>query len=297
MTSIGAEFEAAGPPYLQVAAELKAAIERGDFPPGSKLPSQEQLATRFDVARGTIQQALKELHAVGVITSRRGSGTFVQLAEAEPETKVDDVRSGQGYLFLRPILEEALADPNVTIDFSGLTAETLYTSLTEPLARVRQGQLAPESITIRLLLPSDGAHLAIPRNAQDPDDPRPMDRMAELRENHIRLMHKAVEQLVFDGRIKAGALRCRKIPITPTSKLYLFNGRTAVTGYYQISKRQMRVSDTEVLEEVYDVGGVDATLFRNDAGGPGSADEEWIKQSQQWFDSMWDNIAADADPF
>jgi len=64
------------PPYQQVANSLRAAILTRKFSPGDKLPSQQQLAEHYGVARMTIQQALRILREEGLILSRSGSGVF-----------------------------------------------------------------------------------------------------------------------------------------------------------------------------------------------------------------------------
>ncbi len=62
----------------RIAAELREAIEGGSYPPGSKLPSQRDLAREYGVARNTIDEALKILGRQGLITSEWGRGVFVR---------------------------------------------------------------------------------------------------------------------------------------------------------------------------------------------------------------------------
>lgn len=45
---------------------------------GNRLPSEDQLAKDHSVSRPVIREALSRLHADGVVTTRRGAGTFVQ---------------------------------------------------------------------------------------------------------------------------------------------------------------------------------------------------------------------------
>jgi len=53
-------------------------IERGEFSAGSRLPSESELADRFRVSRPVIREALSRLRVMGVIVSRKGSGSYVQ---------------------------------------------------------------------------------------------------------------------------------------------------------------------------------------------------------------------------
>jgi GntR family transcriptional regulator len=52
-------------------------ISNGTYPPGSLLPSENQLAERFNVSRPTIRAAFARLVERGYVKRRRGVGTFV----------------------------------------------------------------------------------------------------------------------------------------------------------------------------------------------------------------------------
>ena len=56
---------------------LRRAIFAGEYPPGSKLPNEDLLATRFAVSRTTIREAVRGLAEEGYLVRRQGSGTFV----------------------------------------------------------------------------------------------------------------------------------------------------------------------------------------------------------------------------
>jgi GntR family transcriptional regulator len=63
--------------YRKVADDIKAAIAAGEYPAGTRLPSEHELAERYSVSRGTIRQAFAALRADGVIASRRGARRVV----------------------------------------------------------------------------------------------------------------------------------------------------------------------------------------------------------------------------
>ncbi|MFF1685524.1 MULTISPECIES: GntR family transcriptional regulator [unclassified Streptomyces] len=65
------------PLYLKVAADLRTAITAGEYGSGAKLPTEDELARRYGVSRGTVRQALAALRADGLITSRRGTRRVV----------------------------------------------------------------------------------------------------------------------------------------------------------------------------------------------------------------------------
>jgi GntR family transcriptional regulator len=64
--------------YRELAAVLRAAIVRGDYPPETTLPKQPELASRFGVSIGTVRKAVGLLEAEGLVTPVRRRGTVVR---------------------------------------------------------------------------------------------------------------------------------------------------------------------------------------------------------------------------
>lgn len=61
----------------QVVAFVRTQIERGALRPGDRLPAERELATRIGVSRPTVRSGLRALAAIGVVSSRHGSGTYI----------------------------------------------------------------------------------------------------------------------------------------------------------------------------------------------------------------------------
>lgn len=61
----------------QLASAVRSKIVSGDFPPGSRLPTLEELTGSLGVGQGTVRRALDLLAREGVIEKRRKLGTFV----------------------------------------------------------------------------------------------------------------------------------------------------------------------------------------------------------------------------
>ncbi|QYJ16293.1 HTH-type transcriptional repressor PurR [Rubrobacter xylanophilus DSM 9941] len=66
-----------GPMYQQVRQDLLARIRRGEFPPGSLLPSENQICEQYGVSVTTARRAFLELVKEGVVRRRAGVGTMV----------------------------------------------------------------------------------------------------------------------------------------------------------------------------------------------------------------------------
>lgn len=65
------------PLYLQVKHRLIKEMVAGEWPPGSILPSEQQLGLRMGVSQGTVRKALDALAAENLVVRQQGRGTFV----------------------------------------------------------------------------------------------------------------------------------------------------------------------------------------------------------------------------
>ena len=63
--------------YYQVAENIKKKIDSGEWPRGSRLPSEPELTALFRVSRSTIRQAISVLVKDGLLIRKQGSGTYV----------------------------------------------------------------------------------------------------------------------------------------------------------------------------------------------------------------------------
>ncbi|WP_063731857.1 FadR/GntR family transcriptional regulator [Streptomyces sp. RTd22] len=66
----------------QVIAQLRAEITSGEWPVGSRIPTEPELVEQLGVARNTVREAVRALAHNGLLDIRQGSGTYV-LATSE----------------------------------------------------------------------------------------------------------------------------------------------------------------------------------------------------------------------
>lgn len=64
------------PPFQRVKDYLLAELSKGTWLPGQLMPSESQLMQRFSVSRMTVNRALRELQAEGLVDRVQGIGTF-----------------------------------------------------------------------------------------------------------------------------------------------------------------------------------------------------------------------------
>ena len=65
------------PLYQQIKGLLLQSLDRGEWKPGEVIPSEFELAARFNVSQGTVRKAIDELAADNLLIRRQGKGTFV----------------------------------------------------------------------------------------------------------------------------------------------------------------------------------------------------------------------------
>ena len=69
--------------YRQIADQLAQLIASGEFPSGSRLPAERELAASLGVSRTSVREAIISLEMTGLVEVRVGTGIFVT---ARPDT-------------------------------------------------------------------------------------------------------------------------------------------------------------------------------------------------------------------
>jgi DNA-binding transcriptional regulator YhcF (GntR family) len=266
------------PPSQQIANVLRAAIRTRKFEPGEKLPSQNDLAERYQVARETVKTALRILRDERLIVTRQGSGAFVRAQTERP-------------VGLRPHVEAAFDRPHVSVDFAGFSGETLHGMLQEPLDKIRAGRLTPESLTIRILLPDMTVPSAVPSRADTgADDPAVRERADRIGRRHTEAITESVRELADLGLVKNASAEVRTYGTTALFKLYIINREEAFFGFYPVVEHRVTIKSEPV--PIFDVMGKDATLFHFAVSDDeASMNTEYVEQACVWFDSVWTTVA------
>ena len=271
------------PPYMQSANALRAAILTKQLAPGEQLPSGNELAKRYSVARMTVQQALRVLRDEGLIVTRQGSGVFVRGRSERP-------------VGLRPHVERAFERPQVSIDFAGFSGETLHGVLQEPLDKIRVGRLTPETISIRMLLVDTATPWALPCRADDlADDPDFRERAATITQRHTQAITASVHELGDLGLVQHASVQIRVHHLAPLFKLYILNNEEAFFGFYPV--REHKVTLNGEARPMYDLMGKDAVLFHHTiSDDDASIGSQYVEEARAWFDSIWSTVSFESAP-
>jgi len=270
----------------EIADALRDRIRAGDLKAGDRLPTQADLAEEFGVERGAVRQALRLLQEAGLLTNvSKGSPPRI----AEPPTPVRD-EPQPTMVGLAPRLTEAFSAPDVHIDVVCHTAETLMVAIGEPLRQIHEGRLSPESIAVRILVPSREITLAFPVPVDgDVEDNSVHQRWLSMRNAQGQvLQHNLLALRATHGMdVK---VTFRALPFTPPVKLYVLNGEEALLGYYLLARREEEYGSQTL--DMYDALGSKSLLFSFQRQA-GQRDAAFVEQSQLWFDALWETITTD----
>lgn len=124
------------PYYYQIAGLFERKISDGEFPQGSKLPNELELARTLGVSRVTVRNALSLLHSKGLLLRQRGRGTFVcENLEKQKTVRLngfieDFYQTGQAVETRLLCMDSVPCPPDLTT-FFGLPAGT-------PISRIQR---------------------------------------------------------------------------------------------------------------------------------------------------------------
>ncbi|MBS0250499.1 MAG: FadR family transcriptional regulator [Proteobacteria bacterium] len=94
------------PRVKEIATRLFARLASGEFPFGTRIPAERDLAEAFGDSRATIRQALEFLSVYGIVSRRPGSGTFVSY-QRKPRTNGNAVGQSSSHINVDQLAETA----------------------------------------------------------------------------------------------------------------------------------------------------------------------------------------------
>jgi DNA-binding transcriptional regulator YhcF (GntR family) len=277
----GREFE-------RVADELRARMADGEYPLNSTLPTQRELAKKFGVSRDTVQRVLRELKDEGWIESRQGSGSRVVRTQRVHSPKSSE--RPDRTVTLGPLISRAFEQGEVTLDVFTLSSESLDTHIRVQAERIQNELINPQRIALRMLLPDESLEFPYWRTEGGVHDQLLKDRFLAIMRRHTASLSDKLGDLKRLRLVPEVDFEVRRVPLVPTSKLYLVNEVAALLGPYKVFKRLIALGGEEI--EATDVFGRDAGLTHHvKDDDPHSQETVFVEQWQDWFNSAWDFLA------
>lgn len=125
--------------YRQIADQLRGLIRAGEFPVGSRLPAERDLAVQLGVSRPSVREALIALEVEGLVAVRMGSGVVVIASDTAPSaTPVDAAFGPFEVIRARQVIECELAAMAALSADAG-TVDGLQQALAQMRADVARG--------------------------------------------------------------------------------------------------------------------------------------------------------------
>lgn len=130
------------PIYVQLRDLLRAQIERSELPPGTRIPSERDLAERWGISRMTARAAVTQLIDEGYLRRVPGKGTFVQrprvLQSLQTLTSFTEDMRTRGKATRARVLEQVIAEA------APVVAARLGLEPGAPVVKLRRLRLADE---------------------------------------------------------------------------------------------------------------------------------------------------------
>jgi DNA-binding FadR family transcriptional regulator len=89
----------------RVVNELQAAIVKGDYPAGARLPTEPELGDLLGVSRTVVRDALRTLASMGLINVTQGRGTLVTVPDGSQVRRALALRLQRSDLTMRDVIE------------------------------------------------------------------------------------------------------------------------------------------------------------------------------------------------
>lgn len=145
------------PQYQIIKQFIVEHIDSGEWEVGHRVPSDNELATRFEVSRMTANRAMRELTDTGLLTRIAGVGTFV--AEHIPQTPLLEIQNiaieiegrGHQYSVLVHSLEKLPAPRDIALELEVPTQTPVFRSMLVHLENGVQVQLEDRWVNASLV--------------------------------------------------------------------------------------------------------------------------------------------------
>jgi GntR family transcriptional regulator len=116
--------------YVQIYSIIKEKIEKGDWSPGTRIPTEDELCKTHDVSKATVRIAISELDREGYLKRQQGKGTFVTYSMPhfgmDMRTRLTENMFGEGVKVRKEILVKGVKEPPEDVSAYLKSEEDIY---------------------------------------------------------------------------------------------------------------------------------------------------------------------------
>jgi GntR family transcriptional regulator, transcriptional repressor for pyruvate dehydrogenase complex len=147
------------PVPAMVADRVLELVREGVVTPGERLPTEPELARRFQVARSSVRSGLQRLQAQGVVAVERGRGWFVSASSSRDAAELMQERMAARDFDIRDVMEVRIALEGAAAGMAAVRASAGQRDDILKLSKIDQA--ADSSDSAALLAADEEFHTAV----------------------------------------------------------------------------------------------------------------------------------------
>lgn len=225
----------------RIADQLRADIRAGAFSRDGRIPTERELAARFDVARNTVRRAIEDLREDGLVVCHVGRGTFVAgtdgLTRLSPDANTAaqnvDGPDAKGYDFVAEISPRDLIEARLMF---------------EPAVAAAAAANATDADIKQLMRAQAGSEATEEMETFERYDAEIHRLLFAMSQNHLVIK---IDEMLSAMRANAEWLSAKRRAYTPALKArYVAQHADIIEGIRMRSPKAAREAMTVHLEEV-----------------------------------------------
>lgn len=235
----------------QVVDQVRVMIKEGKLRPGDRMPPERELARQLGISRASVRSGLRFLCAIGVLTSRHGSGTYVADGPPALDSEPLGMLAALHGFSVKKMFEARRA---IEVAVAGLAAEHATDDQLMRIAEEVTETYAALDNPQEYLIHDFGFHRAVAAASANPILATIMSMVSDV------LYQRRVQTVELAGDLKQSVDMHRRI-------YRAIRARDAETARALMSEHLIQAERDFTSEEISD--NADSDSLKNSAGNPG----------------------------
>lgn len=142
--------------YVQMCTIIKGKIDKGEWPAGTQIPTEDELCRTYNVSKATVRIAISELVREGYLKRIQGKGTFVTFTMPQHlgmamKTRLTEDMLGKGVKAKKEILNKGTREPSEDIKAYLNISSDIYYVLCKRVVEGEPAYLEESYLPVNLL--------------------------------------------------------------------------------------------------------------------------------------------------